>query len=179
MCSVPDKSRSSGWLHPIDDPTPGLAPTRALTDKPEIWTVRLEGSDCRTAEQLFQSAARALDFPRYFGENWAAFDECLSDLLDLTEGGMGSKFGGHKGRNVGALRIIFDDADQLLSADPIESLQILVSILRDNAQVRNRYGDQEVNVAELDVYLMSTTGRMGSVRTRFHRAGVLQQDCAG
>lgn len=178
MCSVPHKSRSSGWLHPIDGQAPGRAPT-LLTNPPEIWTVRLEGSECRTAEQLFQSAARALDFPRYFGANWAAFDECLSDLLDLTEGGMGSKFGDRKGRQVGALRVIFNDADQLLSADPIESLRVLVSILRDNAQVRNRYTDQEVNFAELDVYLLSTSGRMGSVLTRFHRAGVLQRDCAG
>ncbi|MFT3925435.1 MAG: barstar family protein [Myxococcales bacterium] len=41
--------------------------------------LRLDGS-LSTREQLFQAYARALRFPAYFGRNWDAFVDCLSDL---------------------------------------------------------------------------------------------------
>jgi len=34
----------------------------------------------RTVAALFDEFSAAFQFPYYFGENWAAFDECLADL---------------------------------------------------------------------------------------------------
>lgn len=43
-----------------------------------VRTVR--GHKMRTFQGLFDEFGAALQFPDYFGENWAAFDECLTDL---------------------------------------------------------------------------------------------------
>ena len=34
----------------------------------------------RTVTSLYDEFGAAMQFPYYFGENWPAFDECLSDL---------------------------------------------------------------------------------------------------
>ena len=45
------------------------------------FAVRLvRGEKMQTMEELFDEFAAAFQFPTYFGENWAALDECLSDL---------------------------------------------------------------------------------------------------
>lgn len=44
-------------------------------------TIRLlRGHKSRTLRALFDEWAAALQFPSYFGENWAAFEDCLRDL---------------------------------------------------------------------------------------------------
>lgn len=44
----------------------------------------VEGNKCTTLDRLFGEFAKALEFPDYFGYNWAAFDECLNDLEWLS-----------------------------------------------------------------------------------------------
>src|SRR5688500_5282014 len=43
-----------------------------------IRTVR--GKKSRTVSAFFDEVSAALQFPYYFGENWAAFDEMIVDL---------------------------------------------------------------------------------------------------
>lgn len=40
----------------------------------------IEGKKCSTLDGLYDEFSRQLQFPGYFGYNWAAFDECLNDL---------------------------------------------------------------------------------------------------
>lgn len=77
-------------------------------------TVRqLRGCKTRTMQGLFDEVSAALQFPSYFGENWAAFDECLADMdwLLPTQGFV----------------LIVLDAEQVL-ADSAADLSILVSL---------------------------------------------------
>jgi hypothetical protein len=43
----------------------------------------IRGQKARTKPALFDEFAATLQFPLYFGENWDAFDECLTDLAWL------------------------------------------------------------------------------------------------
>lgn len=43
-----------------------------------VRTVR--GTKMRSVDDLFDEFAAAFQFPGYFGQNWPAFDECMSDL---------------------------------------------------------------------------------------------------
>lgn len=40
----------------------------------------IRGERCTTEQKCFQEWAAALQFPYYFGSNWDAFDECITDL---------------------------------------------------------------------------------------------------
>lgn len=40
----------------------------------------IQGRHCETRQALFQEWSAALQFPYYFGHNWDAFDECITDL---------------------------------------------------------------------------------------------------
>jgi hypothetical protein len=68
----------------------------------------------RTVQGLFDEVAAALQFPSYFGENWAAFDECLSDVESALL--------------AGGLVLLVLDADLVL-ADAPDELPTLVRIL--------------------------------------------------
>ncbi|WP_417556076.1 barstar family protein [Microbacterium sp.] len=55
---------------------------RAASDwRRDGFTVRtLRGRKMRELHSLFDEFSAALQFPYYFGENWAAFQECISDM---------------------------------------------------------------------------------------------------
>ncbi len=40
----------------------------------------LDGARVHDKKSFLNQAARALDFPSYFGHNWDAFEECINDL---------------------------------------------------------------------------------------------------
>jgi RNAse (barnase) inhibitor barstar len=78
------------WLHPF------VATTSDACDR--VWALQkagetrvacrtIRGQKARTTQALFDEFAAALQFPYYFGENWDAFDECLTDLEWLPADG--------------------------------------------------------------------------------------------
>ena len=48
------------------------------------FVAHIRGKYCKTVEEFFREASSALRFPYYFGNNWAAFDECVTDLEWLS-----------------------------------------------------------------------------------------------
>lgn len=131
---------------------------------------------CRTKPEFFRTIQQALEFPDYFGHNWDAFNECISDLLDLSEGGMGAAFGGRPGKQADTLEIKFWHADQLLTNEPMEVLMILLRILRANIQAS--YQDRTAQLAKLRIVLHCPSDERSALLARLSSAGVKDEDYA-
>ncbi|MEU6719178.1 barstar family protein [Nonomuraea sp. NPDC046802] len=89
-----------------------LPPWLALSTGPAPAVV--DGRACRTRAAFFEEVARALRLPDYFGRNWDA----LTDSL----------------RDVGAVALVVEHAEELLSAEPPEQLALLLAVLADAAE---------------------------------------------
>jgi hypothetical protein len=79
----------------------------------------VRGRKMRTVGALFDEFAAALQFPRYFGENWAAFDECVAELETLPAGA--------------GYVVVITEPDQVLSDAGAEELRRLVEALESAA----------------------------------------------
>jgi len=75
----------------------------------------IEGRNITRKEQLLNHVATALRFPGYFGDNWDALEECLTDMewADAT-----------------GYVIYYDHIDALLAAHP-DQFDTFVEICRD------------------------------------------------
>ena len=93
-----------------------------------VRTVR--GKKMRTTQSLFDEMAAALQFPYYFGGNWPAFDECLSDMEWLLP--------------TSGIVIMIRDAVEVLADDSDEALAALV---RTFAAATATYG-QPIDLGE-------------------------------
>lgn len=114
----------------------------------------------RTVSSLFDEFAAALQFPSYFGENWAAFDECLADMdwLPLA---------------VGTVLLVLD-AERTLGDDDNDLptlVRVLASASRSYATPIERGEWWDRPAVPFHVVLQSDIGRVGTVRTRWAGAG--------
>src|SRR5262245_24636109 len=50
---------------------------------PETFCIELSAHDWDDEARVFDELARAFSFPDYFGRNWDAASDCLSDVRDL------------------------------------------------------------------------------------------------
>ncbi len=75
---------------------------------------RMQGSAIRTQAGLHTEFARALQFPAYFGHNWAALEDCLTDLEWLP---------------APAYLLVIEDAEQVLIDEPIERTGLFGDLL--------------------------------------------------
>lgn len=76
----------------------------------------IEGKNINRKEQLMNAVATALHFPKHFGNNWDALEECLTDLEWIEAEGY---------------LIHYDHIDGLLETHP-DQFETLVEILRDS-----------------------------------------------
>lgn len=86
----------------------------------DLTVRRVRGRQMRTVDALFDETAAALQFPPYFGENWAAFDECLSDMdwLPMAAG----------------IVLVIDGPTVVLADEPEVEMEVLVRLLRVAAE---------------------------------------------
>jgi RNAse (barnase) inhibitor barstar len=75
----------------------------------------IEGKNITRKEQLLNHVATALHFPKSFGHNWDALEECLVDL---------------EGNDAEGYLIYYDHVDGLMNEHP-DQFETLVEILRD------------------------------------------------
>jgi len=88
----------------------------SLVRPPTEFALRvIQGAKCQTTDGLLTECARALDFPDYFGHNWDALEECLTDLEWLPAKGY---------------ILLITDAAHLLPDDD-EEYETFLEILRD------------------------------------------------
>ena len=88
----------------------------SLVHPPTGLTLKvIKGRHCKTPANLFDEFARALEFPDYFGHNWDALEECLTDLEWLPAKGY---------------ILLITDAAHVLPNDDIE-YETFLEILRD------------------------------------------------
>jgi len=97
----------------------GRAPLASLRPLPPDFVVReIDGRRCGTRAACLAEISRALAFPAYFGGNWDALDECLSDLEWLPGAGY---------------LLVFRDADRLLTGAE-EDYRTLIDVLEGAGQ---------------------------------------------
>lgn len=76
----------------------------------------IRGKNCQTKDGLLNEFSSALQFPYYFGKNWDALDECITDLSWL------------KGD---VYVLLITDADLLVKNGGEEELETFLHILTD------------------------------------------------
>ncbi|WP_282795842.1 barstar family protein [Streptomyces sp. CC224B] len=108
---------SPPWAHviPSDAPT---SPKEALPPSGSIFVARMQGQDMLDADGVFTQFYEHLRLPDYFGWNWDALNDCLSDLHWIT---------------ARRYLLIVDDSEYLLSQSPDER-PILLRILLKSAE---------------------------------------------
>jgi hypothetical protein len=143
------------------------ADPRATGDAVWDWsaaglTVRVvRGRKMRTVQGLFDEFAAALQFPWYFGDNWAAFDECVADLEWLPP-------------RSGYVVVISDAREVLVTATATE-LGVLVTTLTDawsglgTPVTRGEWWDRPA--VPFHVVLAVDAGDSAAVRERWVAAG--------
>ncbi|MFD4180215.1 barstar family protein [Rhodococcus sp. NPDC058481] len=95
-------------------------------DQPPTHAVTIQGKRCQSLPEFCNAWGDALEFPHYYGRNIDAFNECFRDLLDISDGGLGSQFCDRPGRPVERLVICVANADLVLrEADLIGPEEII------------------------------------------------------
>lgn len=143
------------WLHVLVATESETCDRLAALRKPASAMVvarLIRGHKARTAAALFDEFAAALQFPYYFGENWDALDECLSDLEWLP----------------GKAYVLFiTNSDRLLEEEPPEEMR---SFLRLLARIAEEWATRSAK--PFHVVLQCASERESRLRQNLHAAHV-------
>ena len=87
------------------------------------------GRKMHNLQGLYDELSAAFQFPYYFGENWAALDECLNDLSWFISD---------------AYLLCITSADEVLKNEPAEEFEELISLL---VRAAREWGGENPNLA--------------------------------
>lgn len=108
--------RDPGTIHILGEEALATQPLLGRRFPHEVRLVR--GSRCRTTTALMNEFSAALQFPLYFGHNWAAFDECMRDVGEWMLGAE-------------SLTVVIAEAAQLLIDEPEVDRQRFVKAMKE------------------------------------------------
>lgn len=104
----------------LDDEAEAIRRIEAVRREPGGVAVRVvRGSKCATEAALHDEFAAALQFPGYYGDNWNALWDCITDLGWMPADGY---------------LLCLVGIEEVLPGDP-EGFGVLLEILRDAARV--------------------------------------------
>ena len=95
--------------------TVAVREVQAAAKRAQLAYFHIDGKNITRKEQLLNAVATALHFPKDFGHNWDALEECLTDMEWADADGY---------------VILYDHIDGLLAAHP-DQFETLVEICRD------------------------------------------------
>jgi hypothetical protein len=120
----------------------------------------VRGEKSKDVTSFFDEVAAALQFPYYFGENWPAFEECITDL-DWTPGD--------------AYLLMVNDASFLLrDADSLDFRTLLHTLEKANEEwlTPNAYMPRQRQPTPFHVLFQCTGDDIATFVQRLSRAGV-------
>ena len=105
-------------------------------EEPATHFVTIQGVRCKTMPEFTQTWGDALEFPRYYGGGViGSFEECFRDLVDISNGGIGSRYRDRPGRPVERLVISVADAQEVLREDrvvgPAKILRVIETLISE------------------------------------------------
>jgi RNAse (barnase) inhibitor barstar len=126
------------------------------------WDIlRVRGTKSSDEATFFDELAAALQFPYYFGENWNAVWDCITDLNWLK----GSSF-----------LVVFDSAEHLLSESD-RGFQFLLTVLTDAHERWHRetvdFGDEGPQPIAFQSVLACDPGAVDALTHRMRAANAL------
>ncbi len=121
---------------------------------------KIRGRKSRTLDEFFSEVGAALQFPYYFGENWPAFSECITDLEWLTGN---------------AYLLLISEANLLLQNADITDFRVLLRILTEaNSEwvTPNQYIPRSRPKTAFHVILQCTRSEFTALSERLVQAGI-------
>lgn len=119
----------------------------------------IRGQHCHTTPALFQEFAAALQFPDYFGHNWDALDECLSDLEWLPARGY---------------ILVITNAERVLSTNQIEFDTFCSVLMNAKSELRHPTSSdpRPGQPRRLDLILQAEPSEVADTKDRFNASGI-------
>jgi hypothetical protein len=116
----------------------------------------VRGRKAITTAGFFDEFGAAFQFPYYFGENWDAFNDCVTDLDWLTGEGY---------------VVIITHAVHLLEKENIEALKNCLSVLEHAAQQFRKPG-KNMKAKAFHVILHATKEEETALKSKWHALGI-------